>query len=195
MTLPADYFDRLYADSPDPWGFASRWYEQRKYALTLAVLPARQFTRALEIGCSIGVLTAQLADRCVELTAVDPSAAALTYARTRVPSHVTLVQGSAPADWPPGQWDLVVLSEIGYYLSAPDLEVLLDRIEQHLMPGGHVVACHWRHHVVDYPRTGDEVHTALGRWPRLSRVEEEDFLLDVLAPGGTQSVARREGLL
>ena len=40
MTLAAGYFDRLYAADPDPWGFTSRWYEQRKYALTVAALPA-----------------------------------------------------------------------------------------------------------------------------------------------------------
>ena len=57
------------------------------------------------------------------------------------------------------------------------------------------MACHWRHPVADYPQTGDAVHAALARWPRLSRIEEEDFLLDVLVPGGAVSVARQEGLL
>jgi len=38
------------------------------------------------------------------------------------------------------------------------------------------------------------VHAALARWPRVSRIEEEDFLLDVLAPAGAVGVARREGL-
>lgn len=195
MTMPPDYFDRMYAEDSDPWGFASRWYEHRKHALTLAALPEREYMNALEIGCSIGVLTSQLAARCVSLTALDPSAAALETAHNRVPSGVTLLQGSVPGDWPTGQWDLVVLSEVGYYLSGTDLELMLDLIDRNLLPGGTVVACHWRHPVADYPRTGDQVHSALARWPRQSRVEEEDFLLDVLVPGGALSVAQREGLL
>lgn len=194
MTLPPDYFDRMYADSPDPWGFTSRWYEQRKYALTLAVLPEPRWGRALEVGCSIGVLTALLAERCDDLLAMDPSAAALAQARERVPPSVRLLQGSVPGDWPSGTYDLVVLSEVGYYLDRPDLERLLDLVERDLAPGGCVVACHWRHAVDDYPLRGDEVHEALARWPRLSRLEEEDVLLDVLVPGGGPSVARRTGL-
>lgn len=195
MSLPADYFDRMYADSGDPWGFTSRWYEQRKYALTLAVLPAPSYARGLEIGCSIGVLTAALAQRCTSLVAMDPSPAALSAARDRVPDAVRLVEGGVPGSWPAGTYDLVVLSEVGYYLDAADLERLLDLVVRDLAPDGVVVACHWRHPVADYPLTGDQVHEALARWPRLSRVEEEDLLLDVLAPGGAVSVARRDGLL
>ena len=195
MSLQGDYFDRMYAGADDPWGFATRWYEQRKYALTLAALPAPVYSSALEIGCSIGILTVALADRCSSLVALDPSAAALRAAAARVPPWVRLVQGGVPDDWPEGPYDLVVLSEVAYYLDAVDLERLLDRVENDLRPGGTVVACHWRHPVADYPLSGDQVHAALGRWPRVSRVEEEDFLLDVLVPGGSQRVARREGLV
>jgi SAM-dependent methyltransferase len=195
MSLPRHYFDDLYATSSDPWGFTSRWYEERKYALTVAALPAKEYARGLEIGCSIGVLTAMLSARCLSLTALDASPRALELARSRVQSHVTLLQGSVPQDWPAGTWDLIVLSEVGYYLGSEDLTQLLDLVERHLVPGGAVVACHWRHPVPDYPLTGDQVHQALARWPRLSRLEEEDFLLDVLVPGGSSSVARREGLL
>jgi len=195
MSLTGDYFDRMYAGAQDPWGFASRWYEQRKYALTLSALPAPSYDSALEIGCSVGIFTKQLAMRCRDLTAVDLSSVALEAARARVPANVRLLQAGVPDGWPAGSYDLVVLSEVAYYLDEPDLQRLLDLVESDLRPGGTVVACHWRHPVADYPLSGDQVHEALARWPRLSRVEEEDFLLDVLVPGGADSVARREGLL
>ena len=126
---------------------------------------------------------------------MDASAAALARARTRVPDTVQPLHGSVPGDWPGGTYDLVVLSEVAYYVDEADLQRLLDLIETALAPGGTVVACHWRHEVEDYPQSGDQVHAALARWPRLSRTAEEDFVLDVLAPGGAVSVARREGLL
>lgn len=195
MSLGADYFDRMYAGDPDPWGFTSRWYERRKYALTLAAMPFPRWDRVLEVGCSLGIFTAALAERCNSLIALDPSAAALSAARTRVPEWVRLVQGAVPDDWPAGSYDLVVLSEVGYYLDSRDLARLLDLVERDLAPGGAVVACHWRHPVEDYPLTGDQVHAALERWPRLSRIDEEDFLLDVLMPAGAVSVARQDGLL
>ena len=62
-TDPA-HFDRLYGADPDPWKFATSDYERDKYAATLAALPDRRFTRCYEVGCSIGVLTRQLAPRC-----------------------------------------------------------------------------------------------------------------------------------
>jgi SAM-dependent methyltransferase len=195
VTLPGGYFDGVYAGSTDPWGFTSRWYEQRKRALTMAALPALSYGTGLEVGCSIGVLTADLAERVEDLTAVDPSPVALAEARARVPDRVRLVRGLVPGDWPRGTYDLVVLSEVGYYLDPDDLGRLLDLVERDLAPGGTVLACHWRHPVADYPQSGDAVHEALARWPRLSRTEEEDFLLDVLVPGGAPSVARRAGLL
>lgn len=196
MSLPGSYFDRMYADTEDPWGFRTRWYERRKHALTVAVLPQPRFASGLELGCSIGELTAGLAERCDRLVALDPSERALAAAGRRVPTGVDFRLGSVPGDWPAGDYDLVVLSEVGYYLDPDDLSALLDLVAADLRPGGVVVACHWRHPVADYPQRGDAVHAALAdRWPRLSRAEEEDFLLDVLRPGGGESIARREGLV
>jgi len=196
VTLPPGYFNRMYAQSDDPWGFGSRWYEQRKYALTLAALPDPAYSSALEIGCSIGVLTTALAARCQRLVALDPSATALAAAAHRVPGYVSLRQGSVPGDWPAGSYDLVVLSEVGYYLDRADLDRTLSLIERDLAPGGTIVACHWRHPVADYPLSGDAVHMSLAaRWPRVSRICEEDFLLDVLQPDGAVGVARRTGLV
>lgn len=195
MTLPAGYFARMYERADDPWGFAQRWYEQRKYALTLAALPDPSYRAGLEVGCSVGVLTARLAQRCDRLLALDVSERALAAARTRVPSTVELRRAAVPDGWPAGTYDLVVLSEVLYYLDPADLERVLDLAERDLAPDGVVVACHWRHPVADYPQTGDAVHEAAGRrWPRLSRVEEADLLLDVLSPR-TDSVAARTGLL
>lgn len=195
MTLPASYFDRMYADAEDPWGFDTRWYEQRKYALTLAALPEPRFGSALEVGCSIGVLTARLADRCDHLVAVDASERALAAARGRAPT-VEFRLGAVPGSWPAGSYDLVVLSEVAYYLGPDDLSGLLDLVSADLNPDGFVLACHWRHEVPDYPQTGDAVHEAMSdRWPRVSRTAEPDFLLDVYHPAAPTSVAHRTGLL
>lgn len=195
MTLPASYFDRLYADDPDPWGFGRRWYEQRKYALTLATLPEPRFSSVLEVGCSIGVLTAGLAGRCDRLVAVDPNARALAAARERAPG-VDFRRGSVPGYWPAGPYDLVVLSEMAYYLDPGDLAALLDLVSADLAPDGFVLACHWRHPAPDYPQTGDAVHAAMSdRWLRVSRTDDPDFLLDLFHPAGPTTVARRTGLL
>jgi LmbE family N-acetylglucosaminyl deacetylase/SAM-dependent methyltransferase len=199
-SLTADFFDDFYAGAKDPWGFETRWYEARKRAVTLAALPLARYGSALELGCSIGVLSRELAERSDTLLATDINEQALAVARDRLEGlpSVTVERRVLPAEWPAGTFDLVVLSEIGYYCSPADLALLLERCRQSLAPNGALVACHWRHPVGEYPQSGDEVHAALAALPGLERTVqhlERDFVLEVYEPGPAPSVAEREGLL
>ena len=198
-TLPTSFFEDFYARHEDPWGFETRWYEERKRAILLASLPSRTLGRVLEIGCATGLITRELAPRAESVLALDASAAALAAAREQVGDDpgVTLQRGAVPADWPGGEFDTIVLSEVGYYLSSADLERAVDLMESALAADGHVVACHWRHPVAEYPLSGDQVHAALravASWETLVRHEEEDFVLEVFCRRPAVSVARREGL-
>ena len=98
VTMPTGYFDAMYQAAADPWGFEDRWYEQRKYAISLALLPAARYRRALEPGCSIGVLTRMLAARCDEVLSCDVAAAAVQAAarRTEGLPHVRVEQRDIP---------------------------------------------------------------------------------------------------
>ncbi|HXR43647.1 MAG TPA: methyltransferase domain-containing protein, partial [Pseudolysinimonas sp.] len=194
----APYFERLYARSEDPWGYRSRWYERRKRAVTLSALPRQRFGRAIELGSSIGELTAQLADRCDELIAVDASAAAVELARQRLGDSpgVRVELRDLRDGLPAGEFDLVVLSELGYYLDDDVLDRVLDEIAAQLAPDGVVLLCHWRHPAVHFRRSGDEVHAIARRRLGMETVVqhlERDFRLDVLSPAST-SVAQAEGL-
>lgn len=194
-SLGADYFDATYERNDDPWGFESRWYEQRKRALTMAILPDDHYATALEIGCSIGVLTESLVDRVEDLLAVDVSRAAVERARARLGGRVRVEQLDVMSDFPAGSFELIVLSEVGYYFGA-ELDAVLDAIEAGLTENGTLVACHWRHPVADYPLSGDEVHERLRArgFAVLASHLEEDFVLEVFSSDG-RSVARRTGLL
>ena len=207
MSLPGDYFERLYDAAPDPWGFTDRWYEQRKRAVTLAALPRRRYRTGYEPGCSIGVLTAQLADRCDALLASDVSATALASAAARLADrpHVRLEQRALPQGWPAEQFDLVVLSELLYYLDDTDLHDVVRRAIGAVAPGGTLLGVHWLHPVRDYPQTGQRVQSALataasGALTTAVQHTEADFDLavyqrPVAGEGPTAlSVASREGL-
>ena len=200
MSLPVDYFTQMYAGSDDPWGFRSRWYEQRKREVTLAALTRPRYRRAFEPGCSIGVLTAALADRCDEVLAADVDECAVSTARSELArhGHVRVERLSVPQEWPDGMFDLVVISEVAYYLAPTELGQLLHCAVGSLAPRGTLLACHWRHPVLDYPATGDDVHQRLLARPELSQAVshvEEDFRLDLLTLGAAPSPARREGLV
>jgi SAM-dependent methyltransferase len=202
MSTPIDYFTRMYADSDDPWDFENRWYDARKHALTAGVLPRRRYRSAFEPGCSTGRLTALLADRCDRLLAVDavPAAAEIAAGRLAGHPHVTVGAAAMPAEWPEGPFDLVVMSELGYYFDRAELDVLLARAAGSLEDGGDLVAVHWRWPVEEHALPGDEVHAALAAVPgltRRSRLAEDDFLLEVFTrtPSPARSVARVEGLV
>ncbi len=191
----SDYFDTLYSHSDDPWGLQDRWYEQRKRELVLAVLPRARFRRALEPGCASGLLTARLAQRCDDVLACDVADRAVAMARDRLAGtpNVCVEQRRIPQEWPGGLFDLIVLSEIGYYCT--DLSALSTRVRTALAPDGAVVACHWRHDAPDHPHAAAEVHRALGEGlGNIASHVEPDFLLDVWTRSG-ESVARADGIL
>ncbi len=190
-------FDAHYDRKPEGWDFDGSWYEQRKRAVTLAALPRRRFRSALELGCATGVLTAALAERADDVLGTDISAAPLERAAHRAPT-ARFVQAALPSEWPDGRWDLVVMSEVGYYLSPADLDATIDRVLDSLDDDGVLVACHWRHPDDEAVSSGDVVDARLARrWPRpaLVRHVEPDFVLSVLPGPGVTSVARAEGLV
>lgn len=156
-TVPPDYFANLYASNPDPWGFATSAYEHEKYEATLASLPRQTYGSVLEIGCSIGVLTQRLAQRCSHLLALDVAPSALDTARARCAdlAHVHFEQAAIPAQWPDGRFDLIVLSEVLYFLSPGDIAASVSLMRAALEPGGNLLLVHWLGET-HYPMTGDE---------------------------------------
>ncbi len=180
---PRSYFERLYGQEQDPWGLDSRWYERRKYALTMAVLPDARYRRAFEVGCSIGVLTEQLASRCDSVIAADLMPGPVEAARRRTAGlpGVTVECRCLPEEWPDGPFDLLVLSEVAYYFDADELRRLLDVATRSLDDAATVVAVHWRGET-DYPVTGDETHAILSATLGLhgaASYREDAFALDV----------------
>ncbi|BCW69330.1 bifunctional PIG-L family deacetylase/class I SAM-dependent methyltransferase [Arthrobacter sp. NicSoilB8] len=178
-------FDAVHARDEDPWQYTSSWYEHRKRSLTLAALPARTYTAGLEVGCSIGTLSAELAPRCGSFLAVDASGTALAHAARRL-AHLPSARThhlTVPDQWPDGSFDLIVVSEVGYYLSPAELAGLFGRIDGALMAGGTLVLCHWRHPVSGWELDGDSVHAAARRqlgWTGGGIYQERDFVLEVL---------------
>jgi SAM-dependent methyltransferase len=166
-TIPPEYFDELYRQNSDPWSFETSDYEARKYDETLAMLPRARYRDAFEVGCSIGVLTKRLAERCDSLLAVDCSPLALDRAMARCErmEHVHFQQMNVPREYPSGdKFDLILLSEVAYYWSWRDLRWVFDRIVEQLRVHGHLLLVHWAPPGPDKPLTGIEVHGALVEW-------------------------------
>ena len=129
MSVEDSYFNELFLNNDDPWAFKQRWYERRKRALTLAALPRERYRSIFEPGCANGELSADLAERCDSLVCCDTSNLAVDLARKRLAGlpHAKVLQARLPQQWPQGEFDLIVFSEMGYYLDADDLHGLIDR--------------------------------------------------------------------
>lgn len=134
----AAYFDGIYARNPDPWDYARSDYEREKYAATLEALPMAHIERGLEVGCSIGVFTRLLAPRCIHLLAADFSEVALQEARRNRPRNVTFARLEIPAEWPEGEFDAIILSEVIYYVSDADRARMAAHCVTALAPEGAV---------------------------------------------------------
>lgn len=208
MNKPAEclpeYFQQLYQQDADPWQVRKRWYEQRKRALVLAALPQQFYRNAYEPACGNGELTLALAPRCEQLLAADLSEAALRLTRNRLQlgvqfDHVRLERQVLPDDWPrrPDQpFDLILISELAYYLNHVELALLIAHSVATLAPAGTLLLCHWRPDFEQRILSTERVHAAFGSVPvlqQLLRHEEDDFLLEVWSRNG-QSVAQREGV-
>ncbi|WP_235830846.1 bifunctional PIG-L family deacetylase/class I SAM-dependent methyltransferase [Arthrobacter cheniae] len=202
VTGGSSTFERLHRDRADPWEVADRFYEQRKRALTVASLPRRRFRRTLEIGCSVGALTKELADVSDLLLALDTSETAVRRTNEALLQHdaANARLATVPADWPTNDapFDLVVLSETGYFLSSDQLDDVIRLTRASLDDDGVLLLCHWRHPIKGWELDGDAVHERVRRTSGLAALAlhtEEDFLLEVFVPAPAVSVARRENLL
>ncbi|GAA1480290.1 hypothetical protein GCM10009624_07300 [Gordonia sinesedis] len=162
---PTDHraFDRLHRENPDPWDTDSA-YERAKRRATLAMLDGFAAPeRALEIGCSVGALTNDLAEVCTQVVGLEASPAAADHAmrRTAARPGVRIVTGAVPDEFPDGTYDLIVLSEVGYFLSPADLHRTISSATRHLTAGGLLLACHWTHPVDGWLLDGPTVHATL----------------------------------
>ncbi|AQW68714.1 class I SAM-dependent methyltransferase [Pseudomonas fulva] len=182
MSIDAQYFADLYAANEDPWAFRTRWYEKRKRDLVMASLPRQCYERVFEPACANGELSVLLAERCAELVCqdLDPKAVGLATDRLADVRHAQVERARLPADWPGGRFDLIVLSEVGYYLDPTDWLQVIEQAVASLSYDGGLLACHWKHPIAGCPQDGREVHRMLSKHLPLYPVfchDEADFIM------------------
>jgi predicted TPR repeat methyltransferase len=181
----ATIFDRIYARAPDPWDFEGSPYERAKYDATLAAMGARAFDHALEVGCSIGVLTHRLGELAARVLALDGAQAALDQAaaRCRDMPWIAFRRAMVPAEFPEGMFDLILFSEVLYFLDAGDVSRTALLAQQHLAPGGLIVLVNWTGET-DTPTTGDQAATLFQAAAQHLHVKatarSETYRLDIL---------------
>lgn len=165
----AEFFERKYSGACDPWNFAGSAYELERYAAIVAALQHRRWRSAFEPGCSIGVLTERLAGLCERVTAVDFAESAVEQARVRCARwpgvRVECASLAERADV--AGYDVIVLSEIGYYFEAEAWRELAGRVVGSMDAGATLLGAHWLGSSADHCLHGDAVHAVLRADDRL----------------------------
>jgi SAM-dependent methyltransferase len=171
----AAFFEAKYERDEDPWNFEGSSYEQSRYSATLDALEGRRWRSALEPGCSIGILTEGLASFCDRLLAIDFSVTAVRAAKRRCQHFTNVEVLCMELDGVPSfsDFDLIVLSEIGYYFTELKLLQLIRRIVTEMQPAATLLAVHWTGHSEDHEISGDAVHEILLAQPELRAIRSE----------------------
>lgn len=136
------YFDQIYRLDSDPWGEgAESGYELCKADMLLKVVARRHHKNAMDIGCGSGNLTKRFATYCDHLLGLDISAEAISLAETlcKDDKHVSFVAGDIHHIEHNTKYDLFICAEVLYYLSAQDLDNLLEKIAELSTPDAWLV--------------------------------------------------------
>jgi peptidoglycan/xylan/chitin deacetylase (PgdA/CDA1 family) len=151
-TYGRNHFETLFATQPDPWKYTSP-YEQTKYEQTLSLIPKTRIHKALEIGCAEGHFTVQLAPKVDELIAADLSKIALerTAERCKALKNISFLALDLTKDPLPGRFDLIVSSEVLYYVGGKEeLSAIASKFADALEPGGYLLMAHGNQ-IIDQP--------------------------------------------
>lgn len=182
MSVARGQLEAIYDGTDDPWGFRTSPYERAKFAVTVAALPRVRYRSALELGCGNGELGRLIAPRCDRYTGLDAVETALAAARQAVPDG-RFVQDFLPCALPEGHHDLVVLSEILYFLDAGGIDQTMAQIDRR-WPEADIICVTWRGPSGN-PLEGEAALAlalaATDRTARPARIEPR-YRIDVLDP-------------
>lgn len=141
MGVDMNHLQSLYADTHDPWDFEHSVYEQSKFKATRKALSRDHYNATFELGCGNGQLARHLLEVSDHYTGLDAVDKALAAARKVVPAG-TFFAGYYPCPLPDGAFDLIVMSEILYFLDHEGLSLLAADIGAR-WPNAEVVCVTW----------------------------------------------------
>lgn len=127
-------FERMYKDCSDPWNQDA--LEPVSEDVALALLEREPSQRVLDLGCGKGRFTNRLKiSTGVEVTGLDLSPTAAQTAKSRYPEIRFVTAEIPPLPFPDGAFDVVVASELLWYV-LPKLKELFAEVRRVLEPSG-----------------------------------------------------------
>lgn len=142
--IDVEGFEEKFQQNPDPWDYERSPFEAFKRNVLLAACGDGVYGRGLELGCANGVTTQRLSRICLQLDALDASPSAISNAASRdyTSRQPHFFKVTLPCKFPRNRYDLIVISEVAYYLQRQDLLLVCQAVVNALAPGGRLVLLH-----------------------------------------------------
>lgn len=159
-------FEGMYRDFEDPWNCKDKVSELYRDVALMMIFKNRCFQRILDIGCGLGAFTERLrvANSGGAVLGVDVSERAVRKARENYPESrfeaVDVTHEPLPST--DTGWDLIVLSEVIWYV-LPQLMDVLKKIHTALAPTGVLFIQQFfpydQHYGLQLLKSAQELHT------------------------------------
>ncbi len=161
--IDVEGFERKFQKNIDPWNYTNSPFERFKRGVLIRACGLTKHGRVLELGCANGETTRALRRISLRLLAVDGSVTAIAEAKQRLAGsdNVRFDCLIVPDEMPRGPFDLIVISEIAYYLPQHRLSLLGRQITASLASGGRAVVLNHRRHFDDAAQHASIAHRRL----------------------------------
>jgi trans-aconitate methyltransferase len=127
----------------DPWGYETNPDDLKRREYLISELPQKDYCNVLDIGCGEGFITGVLPG--VNIVGIDPSQAALAYARKKHPD-ISFIRGGifeVPELFGTKGFDLMVITGVLYPQYIGHSETFIySLIDEHLAVDGVLVSVH-----------------------------------------------------
>ncbi|MEE4207823.1 MAG: SAM-dependent methyltransferase [Parvularcula sp.] len=158
--IDIDGFEARYRSEADPWEVFSKQDELAKCEAVIAAAKRGDTTDILELGSGIGGHSAALcaiAKRldCIEAT---PTGVARTRERLAGCTNAKVYQKTLPTKLPRSLYSTIIISELLYYLSVPDMAEVASSVIAALPPDGQLILAHHWAHFEDAQQDGANIH-------------------------------------
>lgn len=161
-------FDAHYKRYTNPFSLKGKKYEKQKLSDTLRLISAPHIEIAIDYGCGIGDASIALSGRANRILSIDGSAVALERLGARIMGrrlkNIELRHATIDDPWPIAtaeRADLILASEVLYYLSASELRAIGPLFRSSLRDEGRMLTCHYRKPFHDRILENEEVHHIL----------------------------------
>ncbi|MBI0476684.1 methyltransferase domain-containing protein [Sphingomonas sp. MA1305] len=148
--ITLDSFAAKFAQNDDPWSTFTDRNEALKRRAILHAMGAGPWGRVLELAAGNGSNSAAIAPRALRFDATEATSTGVALVAKAVAgrTRARAIKLAVPARLPRPRYDVVVVAEVLYYLTAHDMAQTARDAAAALRRGGMLVLAH---HRVDYP--------------------------------------------